>query len=514
MQNLRSSTLLATAATFFGLASTAHAQSFQGIGDLPGGLVESLAVGVSADGSTVVGRSHVDGGYEAVRWRNGVLLGLGDLGGGPFESTAYGASADGSVIVGTGRDASTQRGVRWDDTTMSQPPQLPGLGGYSELRGVSSDGQTMCGFHSDGLITGYVNISGVRIDGGVLTGLPYIVPGTAQLDSGCYGQPSEDGRVLSGRVRLGGIGYQACYWQDTTLVLLPQLSGAPGTPYSQCLAISGDGSVQVGVSVSVDSPNYAQGEACRWEAGVAQSLGSLPGASKRGLARSANRNGSVVVGTAQDSGGTMIAFIWDAQRGMRDLKAVLQTEHGLNLSGWTLINAHAITPAGDVIVGWGTNPAGFLEGWVARLGCATVASYCTAGTTTNGCNAMLSASGTPSASGAGSFVITANGVEGQKQGLLFYGVSGAAISAWGTTTSFLCVKAPTQRMAVQNSGGTAGACDGLLASDWNAYIAANPTALGTPFAFGDALYVQAWFRDPPSPKTTALSNAVSVTVCP
>ena len=141
--------------------SMAHAQSFQGIGQLPGG-TQSYAFGVSADGNTVVGRGGLAVGFEAVRWRAGVLVGLGDLAGGPHESTAYGASADGSVIVGTARDASVGRGVRWDDTAMTQLPQFAGHGGYSECQGVSSDGQTLCGFNSNGTVTGYGSVIAVR----------------------------------------------------------------------------------------------------------------------------------------------------------------------------------------------------------------------------------------------------------------------------------------------------------------------------------------------------------------
>jgi hypothetical protein len=38
--------------------------------------------------------------------------------------------------------------------------------------------------------------------------------------------------------------------------------------------------------------------------------------------------------------------------------------------------------------------------------------------------------------------------------------------------------------------------------------------LGAPFAAGDAVWSQAWFRDPPSPGTTSMSNALRFTVGP
>ncbi len=142
--------------------------------------------------------------------------------------------------------------------------------------------------------------------------------------------------------------------------------------------------------------------------------------------------------------------------------------------------------------------------------------YCTAGTTTNGCVPAMSATGTPSASAPTGFTLSVASVEGQKQGLFFYGIdnSGFSPSPWGQGTSFLCVKAPTQRSPAQLSNGTAGACDGALSIDWNAYITANPGALGQPFSAGQHVFAQAWFRDPPAPKTTNLSDAVEFVVGP
>jgi hypothetical protein len=69
-------------------------------------------------------------------------------------------------------------------------------------------------------------------------------------------------------------------------------------------------------------------------------------------------------------------------------------------------------------------------------------------------------------------------------------------------------------MGTQTSGGTLNACDGTLSIDWNAFIAANPTSLGCPYSGGETVWAQGWFRDPPSPKTTNLSNALQFTVQP
>jgi len=76
------------------------------------------------------------------------------------------------------------------------------------------------------------------------------------------------------------------------------------------------------------------------------------------------------------------------------------------------------------------------------------------------------------------------------------------------------VKAPVQRGPAQSSGGTAGACDGSLTLDWNAFQAAASAPLGSPWIAGAKVYVQAWHVDPPAPKGSTLSNAIELTCLP
>ena len=140
-------------------------------------------------------------------------------------------------------------------------------------------------------------------------------------------------------------------------------------------------------------------------------------------------------------------------------------------------------------------------------------TYCTGGTTTNGCVASISATANPSASFAAPCQIDVTNVEGNKSGLIFYSISGQSTVAWNAT-SFLCVKSPTQRTPTQTSTGSTGLCDGTLVLDWNAYQTANPGAVGNPWSSGDVVQVQAWFRDPPAGKSTNLSNAIEMTYLP
>ena len=140
--------------------------------------------------------------------------------------------------------------------------------------------------------------------------------------------------------------------------------------------------------------------------------------------------------------------------------------------------------------------------------------YCTSGTTANGCRASISGMGSPSGTAGSGFDIIVSQMEGSKSGLIFYSINGANNFPWGAGTSLLCTKAPTQRSPIQNSGGSNGSCDGQITLDWNLFIATRPNALGNPFTGGESVWAQGWFRDPPSPKTTSLSNGLQFTVAP
>ena len=141
--------------------------------------------------------------------------------------------------------------------------------------------------------------------------------------------------------------------------------------------------------------------------------------------------------------------------------------------------------------------------------------YCTAGTTVNGCVASISATANPNITHSMPCQVTIGSVEGQRSGIVFYGLAAVAVP-WCSTSgsSYLCVKAPLMRTGLQNSGGTLGACNGTLRLDWNAFQLANPNALGAPWLASERAYAQAWFRDPSSCKTTGLSNAVELTYQP
>jgi len=158
------------------------------------------------------------------------------------------------------------------------------------------------------------------------------------------------------------------------------------------------------------------------------------------------------------------------------------------------------------------------DSYLAKWGCSFVktgTAYCTAGTTSHGCVPSISATGGASASASSGFTISVANVEGQRNGIFFYGIHGQVASPWSANgSSLLCVKSPLQRMSVLTSGGTTGLCDGVLAEDWNAFRAAHATALGQPFIRGETVWAQGWFRDPPGLKTTKLSNGLVFAIGP
>jgi hypothetical protein len=143
------------------------------------------------------------------------------------------------------------------------------------------------------------------------------------------------------------------------------------------------------------------------------------------------------------------------------------------------------------------------------------AVYCTAGTSALGCQALIGSEGTASATAPSGFSLFASGVEGQKDGLFFFGTNGRQANPWGTTTSFQCVVPPVVRAGLLPGSGTA-ACDGSFAQDLNAFWCPScPKPQKNPGA-GVLVQAQLWYRDPLNPGfvTTALSDAIEFPVEP
>jgi hypothetical protein len=142
--------------------------------------------------------------------------------------------------------------------------------------------------------------------------------------------------------------------------------------------------------------------------------------------------------------------------------------------------------------------------------------YCTAGTSGSGCQALLMACGTPSATAPAGFVLSVDGLEGSSHGVFYFGANGRQANPWGNGTSFQCVVSPAHRAGVMKGVGTAGACDGAFSQDLNAHWCPTcPKPHHNPGA-GALVQAQLWYRDKLSTSNhpPSLSDAIEVLVEP
>ena len=329
------------------------APSFQGLGDLPGGTFYSQAYGVSADGRVVVGVSNSASGSEAFRWENGVMTGLSDLPGGNFNSVARAITPDGSVIVGMCYSTAGNEACKWQDGVITglgylPPNNYPSSAAY----GVSADGSTIVGGARVG--PGDNGWHAARWVNGVITG--YTLPGYAQAEAWIV---SRDGSIFVGHAwNAGSVPQEAFRCVNGVMTSLGDFPG--GMLSSSANGMSPAGGVLVG------GGNASSGyEAARWDNGVMVGLGHIPGGTSS-WGYGCSQNGLIVTGH-DTVNSNLTAMIWDSAHGMRDLKSVLVSDYGLDLTGWTLSLAHRASDDGNTIVGWGTNPSGQTEGWIASI---------------------------------------------------------------------------------------------------------------------------------------------------
>lgn len=340
---------------------------FVGVGELPGMRTFSTMNGfdnvVSNDGTTVVGRAIHPGGNEAFRWTQaGGMQGLGDLPGGGFFSEAYSTSGDGSAVVGRSVSAFGIEAFRW-----TQAGGMQGLGtlgggtlGSSEAHSVSADGSVVVGFGTS--LSGRDEAFRWTQAGG-MQGLGILGGGhlPSQTFSSQAWSTSADGSVVVGSSASPNSAVEAFRW--TQAGGMQGLGNLPGGSFSSiALSTSADGEVVVGSSVSFNGT-----EAFRWtQAGGMQGLGALAGGGFNSQANSTSADGSVVVGRSTASGGGK-AFLWDSINGMRALDDVLQADFGLDLTGWMLRDARGVSDDGLVVAGWGINPNGRQEAFIANM---------------------------------------------------------------------------------------------------------------------------------------------------
>jgi uncharacterized membrane protein len=143
----------------------------------------------------------------------------------------------------------------------------------------------------------------------------------------------------------------------------------PGYLESGARDISADGKTIVGTCLSDHTE-----EAFVWREGSEafprvlssmEGLGDLPGGDFASRAYGVSGDGKIVVGVGNSDIGDE-AVIW-FEGDLYNLKAYLLKKLGLQVKGWTLIAATHISADGKNIVGFGTNPDGETEAWIANI---------------------------------------------------------------------------------------------------------------------------------------------------
>jgi len=255
-------------------------------------------------------------------------------------SAAYGVSDGATVVVG------------FRDTAARWTPQNGWIGitGHPDslARAVSADGS---------VTVGHVLNKAIRHT--TAGGIQYLGTLAPELASYALGV-SGDGAVITGYGATSA-GPRAFRWtQDSGMVNIGSIAG--GANDSMGLDVSADGSTIVGWS---GSPGGTQAVLWNPDNSIVQ-LGFLSPSHLQSRALGVSLGGAFVVGTSLTSSGYR-AFLWDSDNGMRDLKAILTSEYGLNLSGWTLLEAIGISDDGLTIAGNGVNPQGRNEAWIVHV---------------------------------------------------------------------------------------------------------------------------------------------------
>ncbi len=348
------------------IVANASAQTFNAIGDLntsghtPDWSFFSKALGISPDGSTVVGQSEDFGGAElgvrSIRWTeaNG-LEAFGPLNfassAGPIAKVgAFDASSNGSIIVGAdglpvfGDPNPVTTAYQFTGGSLNTINDTGSTTDAPAARAISFDGRYVVGFGSaDSGESNFVFDNNTN-SGFSLSG----------FRTGAFGI-SGDGSTVVGRAATGPFSNPGSpvIWDDF---------GSSPTFLSSNAGQANDASFDGSVVIGQDN-----GDAFSWTSGGGIALlGDLAGGSDQSSALAIDADGSTIVGWGTTANGRE-AVIWNGGTGPQLLSDLITNTYGIDLTGWTLEEATGISATGLDIVGWGTNPDGNTEGFVFRI---------------------------------------------------------------------------------------------------------------------------------------------------
>ena len=284
----------------------------------------TVATGVSCDGSVIIGQSGTTSQPQAVKWANGQTFPMGFLSSASNRtSLAKAVSCDGQTIVGQASNSTNDLEAFRSASTTAAPGPLQGLGFISPS---SNNESSANGVSSTGIIIGRSSRSTAGSS-------------VASFEAVSWAPPAGPYQSL---------GQPFGYGQDDTAT-----------------AITPDGSVIVG-SITFNSFSFVPFRATRTQSGVISSFDALvPCDEGSGSATAVSADGRIVVGF-DDCTGPNRAFVWDPVNGYRLVQDILAAA-GTLPAGFTMTIATGISADGTTIVGNGTATGFIPRAWVAVI---------------------------------------------------------------------------------------------------------------------------------------------------
>lgn len=333
--------------------------------DITSSTPESFTIGgaLSRDGQIVAGRGriHVPGTVNPIelidvpfRYRNGALQTLDS----PF---SFHPSVSWVNMSPNGRKIFVSWGVSltgfytWEGSSLTFTDLAPQISSLYGIAASTPDGSILLG---NAAFSGTFPTHPFLYQAGVVTQL--VDPtGNHVLYGGIA--MSADGTLVTGYTQRN-----ESYLLDTTTGSFTLLGALDPTNVYGTLpaAMTPDGSVIVGTA-GVGTFGF---EPYRWEGGQMVGLGTLPGATAVVGATDVSADGNVVVGGAiyNDLFNEDDAFVWDPTNGMRKLSDAL-TAQGVDLTGWKLESANAVSAGGQTILGTAIDAKGNRYAFLAEL---------------------------------------------------------------------------------------------------------------------------------------------------
>jgi probable HAF family extracellular repeat protein len=372
---------VAVMTVMFAAPTTAAAQScvgtigpcFQGLGFLNPSNPFSAPMGISPDGSVVVGFStDVNGNYQAFKWSAGTMTGLGYINPScpstsfTCNSVATGVNSLGTVVGYSPVAAGNNEAFSWSAGTMTGLGYLfPGFPN-SLANAIASQANVAVGVSAPNPATPNLSDNeAVSFQNGVVTGLGFLQ--TMSLAASFANGMNSSGQVIVGNsiyTTSGSQQQEAFSWQNGVMT---GLGFVPSGVASRAFAANASGSVIVG-----DSATSSTDVAVRWVNGTIAALGG--GVGGGGPAYNVSANGNVVVGLGLNGGVANGPFRWTPVDGMQKIQSLLIAA-GVNITGWSL--GYVQTPVADTIpgvsangttiTGFGIDPNGHSQAWIARL---------------------------------------------------------------------------------------------------------------------------------------------------